>query len=196
MASAFALRLRARWLSSGPADSQPVASHTRNHMMLLCVCKCMLLCECMCTSLARLACVQRACRACCARVCSCARRRAASVGEACEAKPGARHASSPFHPFYPRVKWLTSYFCPEGKEPAAPSIFAPRVVSLAHLAAQSLCRTQQSGVSRCLPAVQLPHHRAVYRHGQKRTHSCAYISATTSPASGCKAICESFIFTS
>ena len=93
MASAFALRLRARWLSSGPADSQPVASHTRNHMMLLCVCKCMLLCECMCTSLARLACVKRACRACCARVCSCARRRAASVGEACEAKPGARHAS-------------------------------------------------------------------------------------------------------
>ena len=48
MASAFALRLRARWLSSGPADSQPVASDTRNHMMLLCVCKCMLLCECMC----------------------------------------------------------------------------------------------------------------------------------------------------
>ena len=56
MASAFALRLRARWLSSGPADSQPVASDTRNHMMLLCVCKCTLLCECMCTSLARLVC--------------------------------------------------------------------------------------------------------------------------------------------
>ena len=88
MASAFAMQLCARWLSSGPADSQPVASDTRNHMMLLCVCKCMLLCECMCTSLARLACVQRACRACCARVCSCARRRAASVGEACEAKAG------------------------------------------------------------------------------------------------------------
>ena len=52
MASAFALRLRARWLSSGPADSQPVASDTRNHMMLLCVCKCMLLCECMCVLLA------------------------------------------------------------------------------------------------------------------------------------------------
>ena len=47
MASAFALRLRARWLSSGPADSQPVASHTRNHMMLL-TCERMLLCECMC----------------------------------------------------------------------------------------------------------------------------------------------------
>ena len=30
------------------------------------------------------------------------------------------------------------------------------MVSLARLAAQSLCRTQQSGVSRCLPAVQLP----------------------------------------
>ena len=88
MASAFALQLRARWLSSGPADCQPVASDTRNHMMLLCVCKCMLLCECMCTSLARLACVQRACRACCARVCSCARRRAVSAGEACEAKAG------------------------------------------------------------------------------------------------------------
>ena len=55
MASAFALRLRARWLSSGPADSQPVASHTRNHMMLL-TCERMLLCECMCTSLARLVC--------------------------------------------------------------------------------------------------------------------------------------------
>ena len=68
LASAFALQLCARWLSSGPADSQPVASDTRNHMMLLCVCKCMLLCECMCTSLARLACVQLACRACCARV--------------------------------------------------------------------------------------------------------------------------------
>ena len=54
------------------------------------------------------------------------------------------------------MKWLTSYFCPEGKKPAAPLIFAPRVVSLARLAAQSLCRTQQSGVSRCLPAVQLP----------------------------------------
>ena len=74
---------------------------------------------------------------------------------------------------------------------------APRAV--VDLAAQSLCRTQQSGVSRCLPAVQLQlpaPHRAVYRHGQKRTHSCAYISATTSPASGCKAICESCIFTS
>ena len=46
MASAFALRLRARWLSSGPADSQPVASDTRNHMMLLCVCKCMLMSAC------------------------------------------------------------------------------------------------------------------------------------------------------
>ena len=51
MASAFALQLCARWLSSGPADSQPVASDTRNHILLLCVCKCMLLCECMCTSL-------------------------------------------------------------------------------------------------------------------------------------------------
>ena len=76
MASAFALQLCARWLSSGPADSQPVACDTRNHMMLLCVCKCMLLCECMCASLARHACVQRACRACCACVCSRARRRA------------------------------------------------------------------------------------------------------------------------
>ena len=63
MASAFALQLRARWLSSGPADSQPVASDTRNHRMLL-TCERMLLCECMCASLSRLACVQRACRAC------------------------------------------------------------------------------------------------------------------------------------
>ena len=94
-ASVFALRLRARWLSSGLADSQPVASDTRNHMMLL-TCERMLLCECMCTLLARLACVQRAYRVCCARVCSCARRRAASVGEACEAKPGARHAELRF----------------------------------------------------------------------------------------------------
>ena len=176
MASAFALRLRARWLSSGPADSQPVASDTRNHMMLLCVCKCMLLCECMCTSLARLACVQRACRACCARVCSCARRRAASVGEACEAKPGARHASSPFHPFYPRVKWLTSYFCPEGKKTATADLRSACVVSLARLAAQSLCRTQQSGVSRCLPAVQPPPSSRLQTWAKTHTFVCLYIS--------------------
>ena len=197
MASAFALRLRARWLSSGPADSQPVASDTRNHVMLLCVCKCMLLCECMCTSLARLACVQRACRACCARVCSCARRRAASVGEACEAKPGARHASSPFHPFYPRVKWLTSYstFVPRVKNPP-PRRSSLRVWSLLPVSLPNRCavRNRAASVAACLRCSR--HHRAVYRHGQKRTHSCAYISATTSPASGCKAICESCIFAS
>ena len=51
MASAFALRLRARWLSSGPADSQPVARDTRNHMMLLtCVSACC--CVSACASLA------------------------------------------------------------------------------------------------------------------------------------------------
>ena len=94
----------------------------------------------------------------------------------------------------PFVKWT---ILPAGKNLIFPRVkidLAPRAV--VDLAAQSLCRTQQSGVIRCLPAVQLPHHRAVYRHGQKRTHSCAYISATTSPASGCKAICESCIFTS
>ena len=31
-------------------------------------------------------------------------------------------------------------------------------------------------------------------NGQKRTHSCAYISATTSHASGCKSICEAGVF--
>ena len=107
MASAFALRLRARWLSSGPADSQPVASHTRNHMMLL-TCERTCCCVSACASLARLACVQRACRACCARVCSCAKRRAASVGEACEAKPGARHA------YWRRLEFSTfAKFVPE-----------------------------------------------------------------------------------
>ena len=85
MASAFALRLRARWLSSGPADSQPVASDTRNHMMLLTCCI-----ECCnvraCASLARLARVQRACRACSARAWSCAGRIAASAGMAAVAR--------------------------------------------------------------------------------------------------------------
>ena len=103
MASAFALQLCARWLSSGPADSQPVASDTRNHRMLL-TCERMLLCECMCASLARLACGQRVRRACCARVCSCARRRAASVGEACEAKAGQARCATCLRNFYPRVK--------------------------------------------------------------------------------------------
>ena len=176
MASAFALRLRARWLSSGPADSQPVASDTRNHMMLL-TCERMLLCECMCASLARLACVQRACRACCARVCSCARRRAASAGEAVEAKPGARHASSPFHPFYPRVKWLTSYFCPEGKKAAAPPIFARRVVLLAPISLPNRCavRNRAASVAACLRCSC--HHRAVYRQWAKtHTFVCLYIS--------------------
>ena len=41
LANAFALQLCAQWLSSGPAGSQPVASDTRNHRMLLtCVSAC------------------------------------------------------------------------------------------------------------------------------------------------------------
>ena len=106
LASAFALQLCARWLSSGPADSQPVASDTRNHMMLL-TCERMLLCECMCASLSRLACVQRACRACCARVCSCARRRAASAGVAV-ARP--RRGRMPVLDM-PLLRFVRLFFC-------------------------------------------------------------------------------------
>ena len=188
-------RIRARCVSGEPADGQPVASDSSTAAKLL-TCKRVLPRESMCTAgeaRTRGSCVSSVL---CTRVLVCKAQSSERRRGSGEAKPGARHASSPFHPFYPRVKWLTSYFCPEGKKPAAPSIFAPRVVSLARLAAQSLCRTQQSGVSRCLPAVQPPPSSRLQTHGQKRTHSCAYISAATSPASGCKAICESFIFTS
>ena len=179
MASAFALRLRARWLSSGPADSQPVASDTRNHMMLL-TCERMLLCECMCVLLA-------SSHACSVRV-ECAVHACARVQGAGQ-RAWVRHARrSPVRdmplvkvrilPAGEKGKILITILRVKIRRPARGR--RPRC--------PSLCRTQQSGVSRCLPAVHLPHHRAVYRHGQKRTHSCAYISATTSPASGCKAI--------
>ena len=115
--------------------------------------------------------------------------------EACEAKPGARHASSPFHPFYPRVKWLHLTFVPRVKNPP-PRRSSLRVWSLLPVSLPNRCavRNRAASVAACLRCSR--HHRAVYRHGQKRTHSCAYISATTSHASGCKAICEAGVFTS
>ena len=171
MASVFAAHVRARCASGGPADGRPVASDSSTAAKLFDVSACCHVRAC--ARLARRARVVRACRACSARVCSCARRRAASVGEACEgwASPV---RDMPLAQILPGVKLLiTSYFCPVGK------IFAWRVVSLARprLAAQSLRRTQPraASVAACLRCSC--HHRAVYRQWAKtHTFVCLYIS--------------------
>ena len=50
------------------------------------------------------------------------------------------------------MKWLTSYFCPEGKKAAAPPIFARRVVFLAPVSLPNRCavRNRAASVAACL----------------------------------------------
>ena len=187
-----AVRVHARCVSGRPADDQPVASDVKHTSCFFDVSACCCVSACARRwrgSHAGSVCVERAVHAC-ARVQGAGQRVCVRHARRRLGKPGARHASCRILPAGKKGKLFITPLRASGKKVD----LAPRAV--VDLAAQSLCRTQQSGVSRCLPAVQLPHHRAVYRHGQKRTHSCAYISATTSPASGCKAICESCIFAS
>ena len=61
-------------------------------------------------------------------------------------KPGARRAT-PAGKKGKRAKWLTSYFCPEGKKNAAPPILAPRVWSLLPVSLPNRCAVHNRAAS-------------------------------------------------
>ena len=165
----------------GSAAGRPTVSQlpvTRGTTFCFCACAsaccCVSACARRCRARMRAACVSSVL---CTRVLVC-KAQGSECGRGMRGEARCATCLFTLSPFLPagEMAYILQYFCPEGKKPAAPSIFAPRVVSLARLAAQSLCRTQQSGVSRCLPAVQPPPSSRLQTWAKTHTFVCLYIS--------------------